>query len=103
MVRSWSEGSRFRLSRICATKSWSKDASDPIPNSDLRKLSILVAPLASGRMAPLSSGRRLSGPCTPRNQQGGGRLLQLMDTHHGLFASGILEVLSDKYPLPRRP
>src|SRR5262249_32955341 len=25
------------------------------------------------------------------------------DTHHGLFASGILEVLSDKYPLTRRP
>jgi hypothetical protein len=31
------------------------------------------------------------------------RLLQRLDTHHGLFASGILEVLSDKYPLTRRP
>src|SRR5262245_40360921 len=29
--------------------------------------------------------------------------VQRLDTHHGLFASGILEVLSDKYSLTWRP
>jgi hypothetical protein len=30
-------------------------------------------------------------------------LLQRLDTHHGLFALGILEVTSDRYPFTRRP
>src|SRR6266700_2991233 len=52
---------------------------------------------------PSSAARPARTAANSRKRLCGPGPLQRLDTHHGLFASGILEVLSDKYPLTRRP